>query len=367
MTRRNRGAIEEGTVNFVNETEKTIAFAATLKNKAFDSPPSVTLIAAGADNSLLAADKNLLISTDGSLAVTFPNNNLTGPSNAVGPYTIKDRRYSDTLTHSPSTSGGIGRVIVMSRFGRVTVPITSSASITDDGIVQIYFLARFINFDVDGNDEMYMYLINKTAITAATDDFPSNFATENVGLDRKLFVSLPAVGNSDLSTPNQNNIDYRWREINSSTATNNGIIELDATFINNLDGSGSGAEFSGSNFYWFKLELKSLPGSGDNQSRKLSSLGGILFYNTSSTAGENIYLSSVHSFVWDSSIAASGEAEQGWIEGVNLHSSPKPVILTKEKNPGVGVTFSNVTTTGMKITTSAPFTGEIRYLCSVQG
>jgi hypothetical protein len=33
----------------------------------------------------------------------------------------------------------------------------------------------------------------------------------------------------------------------------------------------------------------------------------------------------------------------------------------------VGVTFTDITLTGMKVQTSAPFTGTIRYLCSVQG
>jgi len=48
-------------------------------------------------------------------------------------------------------------------------------------------------------------------------------------------------------------------------------------------------------------------------------------------------------------------------------SSPPPGVFDSEGSPNVGVTFTNITTTGMKVITSAPFTGEIRYLCSVQG
>ena len=35
--------------------------------------------------------------------------------------------------------------------------------------------------------------------------------------------------------------------------------------------------------------------------------------------------------------------------------------------PNVHVSFENVTKNGMKILLSAPFTGEVRYLCSTQG
>ena len=37
------------------------------------------------------------------------------------------------------------------------------------------------------------------------------------------------------------------------------------------------------------------------------------------------------------------------------------------KNANVAVAFTNVTRNGMTVITSAPFTGTIRYLCSVNG
>ena len=36
-------------------------------------------------------------------------------------------------------------------------------------------------------------------------------------------------------------------------------------------------------------------------------------------------------------------------------------------NANIMVSFTNVTTTGMKVIVSAPFTGTIRYLCSTNG
>lgn len=36
-------------------------------------------------------------------------------------------------------------------------------------------------------------------------------------------------------------------------------------------------------------------------------------------------------------------------------------------NANILVSFTNVTTTGMKVIVSAPFTGTIRYLCSTNG
>lgn len=40
---------------------------------------------------------------------------------------------------------------------------------------------------------------------------------------------------------------------------------------------------------------------------------------------------------------------------------------TGKGNANIGITFFNITKTGMTIQASAPFTGTVRYLCSVQG
>jgi hypothetical protein len=48
-------------------------------------------------------------------------------------------------------------------------------------------------------------------------------------------------------------------------------------------------------------------------------------------------------------------------------NSPPAVSVISVGATNVGVTFTDITLTGMKVQTSAPFTGTIRYLCSVQG
>lgn len=61
--------------------------------------------------------------------------------------------------------------------------------------------------------------------------------------------------------------------------------------------------------------------------------------------------------------------------GNNVHFSAPPVVKIisidgngqDDGNANIGVTFTDISISGMKIITSARFTGTIRYLCSVQG
>tara|TARA_B100001248_G_C27371680_1_gene451996 strand:- start:1106 stop:1384 length:279 start_codon:yes stop_codon:yes gene_type:complete len=62
--------------------------------------------------------------------------------------------------------------------------------------------------------------------------------------------------------------------------------------------------------------------------------------------------------------------------GANAADFPSPPVVklisidgsgVDAGNGNIGVTFTNITTTSMTVITSAPFTGTIRYLCSVQG
>ena len=61
-------------------------------------------------------------------------------------------------------------------------------------------------------------------------------------------------------------------------------------------------------------------------------------------------------------------------QNVGFHSPPVVKLISVEgtgsdemKNANVAVAFTNVTRNGMTVITSAPFTGTIRYLCSVNG
>tara|TARA_R110001592_G_scaffold188358_3_gene433523 strand:+ start:24207 stop:24479 length:273 start_codon:yes stop_codon:yes gene_type:complete len=80
----------------------------------------------------------------------------------------------------------------------------------------------------------------------------------------------------------------------------------------------------------------------------------------------------------EGSIAFANETEKTIIfsavsKGGSFNSPPAVKLTSVDSsgsgngNANIGVTFSNITTTGMKVITTAPFTGEIRYLCSVQG
>ena len=105
----------------------------------------------------------------------------------------------------------------------------------------------------------------------------------------------------------------------------------------------SGNPNTDNNYHWFRLDLS----EGEES---IADLGGLLVYNSSNSAGEKI---SGTDFVLV-------EYPDGSVDNIS------PLATTKA-NPNIGVTFTNVSSTGMKIQTTAPFTGTIRYLCSIQG
>ena len=61
------------------------------------------------------------------------------------------------------------------------------------------------------------------------------------------------------------------------------------------------------------------------------------------------------------------------VQNKNFPSAPSVKLISvdgdgsDDGNGNIHVSFTNVTTSGMTIITSAPFTGTITYLCSVKG
>lgn len=315
MPSKTRGAIEEGTVVFNQETEKVITFtAASVQNKNFPSPPVVKLISAGTSISQGRVQKNLLFNDDGTQAHSYP---------AAGTTSI----FNVESTNSPVASGyswlntipTIAKSKNMGQGSTVTIPF-DNAGFTTSSFVQIFFQIKFTNFDNLANDNVTIRFVNKTTIDASSDSTPV-LASQTIKLNSSVFINDSAAWDKLVTSTSLNNIDFNMQ----------GILAVKTDV--NTDGL----------FHWFRLDLKSGTGS-------IADLAGISVFNGGTAAGETIQITDVILVEYPSGIRDDGDPTN-----------------TDLVNSNIGVSFTDVTTTGMRVTTTAPFTGEIRYLCTVQG
>ena len=102
---------------------------------------------------------------------------------------------------------------------------------------------------------------------------------------------------------------------------------------------------SSSDFQWFILDLTS-------SDEDVADLAGLFIRNLPSLDGETIHITNFLVLHHSTGVIPDRIGD---------------VFADTIQNSNIGVTFTNITTTGMTVITSAPFTGTIRYLCSVQG
>lgn len=328
MASKSRGAIEEGSIIFSNETEKTINFTATTKNQAFSSPPSVKIITVqnGVSSKLLLADnlmqKDLMYTRAGSYIPTFPVNGTT--ANAVptaadpvsGIYEATLNNNDNLISHSKRLNGTANTTI--------TVPFNNS-SIVAGSLVQIFFQAKFDNWDVVASENFKLHFVNKTAVNAGSDSTPySNAQTQ--ALKYHLYMN-------DATTTS-------FKSVSSSSSSS--AADILASDMNSVNTAFSSA----GKYIWFRLDLNSGVES-------ITDLSAIAFENSATDSNEYMYIANMMVFIWQ-------EGASDWVAYDQFDKSGN-------SNPNVGINFLNVTTTSMKVQTSAPFSGVIRYLCSVQG
>ena len=136
------------------------------------------------------------------------------------------------------------------------------------------------------------------------------------------------------------NNNSSWNLIESGTSANFKIL---GTELDDIVSDYS----SGGNYHWFRLDIT-------EGTEALSELGGLSFYNSATSSTEYLYITDFFVIDWHSGVL-------GW-NGKEPTNSPRTV-----EQANIAVCFTSVTVNGMTIQTSAPFTGTIRYLCSVQG
>ncbi len=341
MPSQTRGSIEEGLSQFEHETEKNVNFDAALIGKAgFNGPPVVKLISASKyPPTLLSNQKDLLFNTStGAFVPTYPTSPVTLSDAGEGQIqtvttdniTIKNG-FAGTLNHSANI---VNKAMRLSSNGQtVTIPFDNT-HIKDDSLIQIFFQARFVDFDDQADDDIAVYFLNRETVLAANDQNPTEDA-KGVGAKFSLFM----------------NLEGDWRAVTNKENVINNAWFIESQEIDDIIST----VHSASKFHWYRLDITKAGSSTDGGTEDLKQFSGISFRHSAHN-NEHFDIADLSVFVWDGGVAQ-------WDATHNYLGSR----VSEISNSNIGVTFTNVTTDSMKIQTTAPFTGWIRYLCSVQG
>ena len=317
MANRSRGALEEGSVVFNNETEKNITFdAASFQNVGFSSPPAVKLQSIGTP---AIGQRNLIFDDRSRISPNYTHAELLTPTIGSAPATTNTvaTKYSFLNNVTPKTKSKV----IDSNEG-ITIPF-SNAQFVESSKVQIFFQIRFLRFDDHVADGFRLGLVNKATIDQGTDATPIGSA-ETQELSYQLFINESAV----------------WKSVSSGT---DGYFYIDMPTIN----SAKSGTTSSSDFHWFRLDLS----SGTESVADLSGL----FIRNQADSNEKMFIT--NAMVVNHS---SGNIPNSFDEA-------SVIFGDVQVNSNILVSFTNVTTNGMKVITSAPFKGTIRYLCSTNG
>ena len=374
MAASSRGQIEELSVTFNNETEKNISFEADgVPTKNFSGPPVVKL--ASISSGLTSGggveqyhQPYLQYSKDQEPHIKFEDNGLgfysywdfreesfdwasytalTGITADIVSESILEEKLliePDGL-HIKPTFGNLNQMIGKSPgvelCGHVIVPFDNT-DFDSGGEVYVYFqLCFWMNFGTiyglkwgnDSAEDIQFYFLSEEGFTTRATGIPSS-GTNQVNLSYKLEVA----GEGD--TPQTR----AWKDIKGGSNVEN--FSVDATEI---AAKAMSDIFNDRKYTWFRLTLK-------NGTEGLNLLKALQIRNRngfSNGQGAGIYRR----------LNLANTQVIAWPNG----ATPWEIEGEAEKNANIGVTFTNVTLNGMKIMTTAPFTGTIRYLVSING
>jgi len=341
MASQSRGAIEEGKVNFVNTSEVDVEFAgASAQNKNFPSVPIVKLISVlEAKNNMLYAAKDLLYKS-GAFVPTYPTNGTlsdedhTVNSTGATPLIPADYRILRAEANRSLKFKKIGEN------GFITVPFDNSYT-TNDALIQVFFQLDFSGVAFGNTDSFHIHFVDSTTIDNPSDSTP-NASNQRIKAKYVAYVGKK-VGSI-----------MQWQQTGSSTSQ---VAAVGASaFLNqgiNLDDGP----------VWVRLDITRAPKSSDNTDIKL--IKGLGFAHLARAAGF-FHLSDVSVVIWN---GADGDDSWEDLKDDNflLTAQERDWTPTSFTPSNIGVTFTNVTINGMKVIATAPFTGVVRYLCSVQG
>ena len=337
MPSKTRGSIEEGIAVFPrHSSEVDVTFeAASAQNKGFSSAPVVKLVGTSRYPPTLVSNQgNLLYDADGSFVPTYPSNGTQSnePADTATSNANVESDYSSTLNSTDNIVLKARRLPVANGF--LTVPFDNSKT-PDNGLIQVFFQARFPNWDSGANEEISIYFINKATVEANSPASPTAHGY-------CIGVKYTAYMNSDANS---------WIPITNHSGHNDYVARLEATEIDDVVPTYS----SGNKAHWFRIDINTATSNTTAANQDIKDLAGIGFLNSADNAGETMDISDVSVFIWDRT------AE--WASSHNYLNNPVSTVTQSN----IGVSFTNVTSNGMRIETSAPFTGWVRYLCSVQG
>jgi hypothetical protein len=343
---RTSGKIEEGSVTFSNETEKDIVFTGVSTDPpGFGAAPVVKLVGVTAGKTkFMSAQSNLLHQT--ALFVPtqvnpnpYPTNQASGFFNlslhegAMDLYRMTHPDYSSTISAEATNNY---QYVRLGAADQITMPFNAAslASGGEDSTVQLLFRAKFVNWDATADDYFTIWFINKTTIDAASDSTPLG-PSQTQNLTSKAYM---LVGNE-------------WQSLNNLAFNYHTITGV---HLNTLDNN-----FNNGKWLWFKIDIT-------KGTEALGDLGGFSFLHQNNSS-ETEYMQIANAFVFTWSSGYDSVSNNYW-SGDDLFNNPEPVFSGNENfSPNIGISFSNVTNSGMKVRTSALFTGTIRYLCSEYG
>ena len=342
MASQSRGAIEEGKVNFVNTSEVDVEFAgASAQNKNFPSVPVVKLISVlEAKNNMLYAAKDLLYKS-GAFVPTYPSTgtlsdeNHTVNSTGATPLIPADYRILRAEANRGLKFKKIGEN------GHVTVPFDNSYT-TNDATIQLFFQLDFTGVEFDTADNLVVNFIDSTTIDAGSDSTPTS-TSQRISVHYVAYVSK-TVGSI-----------MRWQQFSSQNSSQFAIT-AGSMFMSNGINLDDGP-------VWVRIDIKRARKSSSNTD--LKQLKGFTFKHAADTDGF-FHLSDVSVVIWNGS-----DGDDSWEDlkddNFLLTSQARDWTPPSFTPSNIGVTFTNVTINGMKVIATAPFTGVVRYLCSVQG
>ena len=341
MPSQTRGAIEEGLSQFTHDTEKDIVFeGADLDKAGFNGPPVVKLISASRyPPTLLSNQKDLLFNSTQNFVPTY----TTAPSSLAesGPFTVTTTNttikggFAGTLNNASNLVNKGFRLT--QNADTVTIPFDNS-KVRDDSLIQVFFQARFTSWENDAADDTEIYFVNETQVEANNDGTPTD-AADLSAVKYSLFMNKAG----------------DWRAVTNRVNVDKQFALLESQELDDIDSTFS----SGGLWHWLRLDItKATSDVASGPNHKLTSLKAFSFRHSpnSGEGSELLEIADLSVFVWDGGVAR-WDASHNYLGTEVSH-------LTQAN---IGVTFTNVTTEGMKIQTTAPFTGWIRYLCSVQG
>lgn len=347
-TSSSRGSIEEFSIDFTNESEKTIQFESDrLSGAGFPGAPVVKLISVENKTQTLyqkhilfdAAENYIYLKgSDFSDAATYheaitPEKILSEANSGRIP-----AGYAKTLAN-PGNLQNKGLILGQTN-AKIIAPPKNIESIMDDfnsgSIIEFLFQVNLENWDTGSTSDDFQLLLGHKNWLDSTDTYPgdSSEALSNVNIAVSAARATSTVEWLTVTSVT----DSSYVSIKASDL----LSDMGNTWITNAQ----------SNYSWIRVVITVNNTAHTGYSDLMKNFGGIYIRNSTSATDEKLKIANPMIF-----IRPIGE---------EVFTGPD-LLDYSQVNPNVVVSFREVTRTGMKILSSSPFTGKVKYLVSING